>query len=163
MQTATAVTQSRNPGSRWLAWTILSVCGAWLVVTGALWLVTGTSLPTINVRWGPSVTADQRVQLEQELSLVLHEPGNERTGRYFVTRSDAETLKRIVVHPLVEDTAFVSRSTFVLEGAPYVRTWIGDRMTLLKQPSLWLLGLLGVLASAATLVWSRISRRPARA
>lgn len=140
---------------RWLPKGILCISAAWLVVTGMLWMVTGKSLPTINVRWSPSVTAEQRRQLEQDFSLVLQEPGNERTGRYFVTDPSQENLKRIVVHPQVEDTAFVSRSTFVLEGAPTVHTWIGDRVRILKNPLVLYASILGLVASAAALVVRR--------
>jgi hypothetical protein len=152
---ANSTAQPPNSGGRLLAKIVLYVCGAWLVVVGVLYVTTGSTVPTINVRWAASVTAEQRRQLEQQMSLVLQEPGNERTGRYFVTQPTVENLKQIVINPMVEDTAFVSRSTFVLEGAPQVHMWMGDRVRILK--SLTLLGLcaIGVVASAATLVFRR--------
>jgi hypothetical protein len=54
----------------------------------------------------------------------------------------------------VEDTAHISRSTFVLENAPYGHMWIGDRIPVLKRSDLMYLSILGCLAGAATLVTS---------
>jgi hypothetical protein len=108
----------------------------------------------VNERWASSVTADQRVQAEHDLLLILREPAVGRTGRYYVTQSDAQTLRRIVADPLVEDTAHISRSTFVLENAPYGHMWIGDRIPVLKRSDLMYLSILGCLAGAATLVTS---------
>ena len=150
---ASATSQRSIP--RWLAWSVLTVSAAWLILTGSLWLATGKSLPVINVRWASSVTADQRVQAEHELSLILREPASGRTGTYYVTQFDEQALKRIVVHPLVEDTAHISRSTFVLENAPYGHSWIGDSVPVLKRSDLRYLSVLGFLAGAATLVTSR--------
>ena len=136
---------------RWLAWSVLTPSAGWLIFTGSLWLVTGKSLPLVNVRWAASVNAERRVQAERELSLILREPAAGRTGTYYVTQTDEQSLKRIVTHPLVEDTAHISRSSFVLEGAPYARRWVGDDWTVLKQPGLFFAALVGVLVAAAVL------------
>jgi hypothetical protein len=152
---ANSPTSSPGSGGRLLAKSVLYVCGAWLVIVGILYVATGSTLPTINVRWAPSVTAEQRMQLEQQFSLVLQEPGNQRTGRYFVTDPTVENLKQIVISPMVEDTAFVSRSTFVLEGAPQVHMWMGDRVRILKNLVLLGLCVIGVVASAGTLLFRR--------
>jgi hypothetical protein len=146
---------SRRSVPRWLAWSVLTISAVWLILTGSLWLLTGKSLPLIQVRWASSVTAEQRVQVERELSLILREPAAGRTGTYYVTQSDEQTLKRIVSHRLVEDTAHVSRSRFVLEDAPYGRLWIGDTVPVLKRSDLRYLSVLGFLAGAATLITSR--------
>lgn len=137
---------------RWLAWPALIVCGSWLLGIGLLWVVTSKSVPTINVRWAPSVTSRQRVQAERELSIVLREPKEDRTGIYFVARSDPETLRRIVLSPLVEDTAFVGRRTFALEHPPYARMWIGDRYRFLKRTDLLYLSALGAVVALAVLL-----------
>lgn len=149
--TNTAATSERSV-PRWVAWPVLIVCGGWLILTGLLWVVTGRTLPTINVRWASSVTGQQRVQIERELSLVLREPREERTGSYFVTQPDEQTLKKIVLHPLIEDTAFVSRGSFVLEHAPYARMWMGDRYPFLKRSELIYFSVLGCLAAGAVLL-----------
>ena len=137
---------------RWLAWPVLLVCGSWLLVTGLLWVATSTSVPTINVRWAPSVTSRQRVQAERELSIVLREPKEDRTGIYFVPRSDPEILRKIVLSPLVEDTAFVGRRSFALDHPPYARMWIGDRYRFLKRTDLLYLSALGCLVAVAALL-----------
>ena len=137
---------------RWLAWPVLIVCGAWLLGTGLLWIVTSRSVPTINVRWARSVTSRQRVQAERELSIVLREPKEDRTGVYFVPRSDPATLKKIVLSPLVEDTAFVGRRTFDLQNAQYAHMWIGDRYRFLKRTDLMYLSVLGCLVAGAVLL-----------
>jgi hypothetical protein len=147
-----ATPTSERSVPKWLALSVFTVSAAWLILTGSLWLATGKSFPLINVRWGSSVSAEQRVQAERELGLILREPAARRTGTYYVTQYDEQMLKRIVTHPLVEDTAHVSRSTFVLEGAPYARWWIGDRWTVLKQPVLFFATVVGGLATAAVLL-----------
>ena len=115
-------------------------------------MVTSQSVPTINVRWAHSVTSRQRVQAERELSIVLHEPKEDRTGIYFVPRSDPETLKKIVLSPLVEDTAFVGRRTFDLQNAQYAHMWIGDRYRFLKRTDLMYLSVLACLVAGAVLL-----------
>ena len=137
---------------RWVAWPVFVVCGAWLLAIGILWVVTGKTVPTINVRWAASVTSQQRVQTERELSIVLREPQRDRTGIYFVPQADKETLKKIVLHPLVEDTAFVGRRTFELEHAPSARMWLGDRYRFLKRSDLMYLSALGCLIASAVLL-----------
>jgi hypothetical protein len=133
----------------------LTVSAAWLILTGSLWLLTGKSLPVVNVRWAPSVNAEQRLQAEYQLSLILIEPAAGRTGTYYVTQSDQRTLKRIVGDPRVDDTAHISRSTFVLENAPYRHMWMGDTVPVFKRSDLRYLSVLGFLAGAATLITSR--------
>jgi hypothetical protein len=101
----------------------------WPIVLGLLWLMTGETVPLIDVRWVAGTTAEQRVATERELSLAWQEAKEPGTVRYFLLDAGKENLERIVMHPLVEDTAHVNRGTFVLENPSTARTWIGDRFT----------------------------------
>ena len=120
-----------------LAFAALVVCAIWPMTVAVMWLATGRTVPTINVRWVPNVSDEQRSQIEQELSLVWQQAKEPRTVSYFLMETNQQNLEKIVRHPLVEDTAFIDRASFVLSNPPGARTWIGDRFT-----SPWLSGLL---------------------
>jgi hypothetical protein len=90
-------------------------------------VTTGEEVPTINVRWAPGIADEQRSRAERELSLFWYEPQAPGTVRYFLIDANKQSLEQIVRHPLVEDTHFINRGTFVLENAPRARMWVGDR------------------------------------
>lgn len=121
--------------SRTLALALFAVCTGWQATIGVLWLTTGQTLPTVNIRWVRGITAEDRSRAEKDLSLVVHQSKEPGTKSYFLLDPTEQNLRRIVLLPFVEDTAFINRGTFSLEGAPSVRMWFGDRHTM---P--WLLG-----------------------
>jgi hypothetical protein len=109
-------------------------------------------LPTINVRWVPGLTGEQRSATEDELSLVWHEPKEPGTANYFVIDASQQNLQRIVVHPLIEDTAFINRSSFVLERQPSARMWVGHQFKTPWPSALLYLSLFGCLMSGVLLI-----------
>jgi hypothetical protein len=110
-----------------------------------LWVTTGEKVPTIHVRWVSGITGEQRSRAERELSLVWCEPKETGTARYFLIDANKHSLEQIVVHPLVEDTHFINRGTFILENAPYGRMWVGDRFTSPWPSALLYVSLIGCL------------------
>lgn len=116
-----------------------------------MWLATGKTVPTINVRWVPNVSDEQRSQTERDLSLVWQESKEPRTVSYFLMETNQQNLENIVRHPLVEDTAFIDRASFVLNNPPSARTWIGDRFTSPWPSGLLYMSLLGCLIAGAAL------------
>jgi hypothetical protein len=108
-------------------------------------VTTGEKVPTINVRWVAGTTGEQQSRAERELSLVWCEPKEPRTMTYFILDANRHSLEQIVVHPLVEDTHFINRGTFVLENAPLARMWVGDRFTSPWPSALLYVSLIGCL------------------
>jgi hypothetical protein len=117
---------------------------------GLLWVTTARTVPLIKVRWVPGVADGTRATTERDLSLVWRAPNEPRTVTYLLIDSNRENIRRIVHHPLVEDTAFIDRVAYTLTNAPSARTWAGARFT---TPWPWALlsasvfGLLGCLIS----------------
>jgi hypothetical protein len=145
------VTQGRIRSNR-LGLAALVICAIWPITLGILWLVTGRTVPTINVRWVPGVPDEQRSQAERDLSLIWLEPKEPRTVTYFLMDAGEQKLEQIVRHPLIEDTAFIDRATFVLTNAPAARTWMGDRFTTPWPSALLYVSLVGCLISGVVLV-----------
>ena len=137
---------------------LFAVCATWLVTVGVLWLTTGRTVPTVNVRWVSGIVDESRSTAERDLSLVLHEPSSPDTASYFLTDANPSNVERIVLHPLVEDTAGLNRGSFALEDPQYVRMWIGDRFTTLRRPALLYLSVFGCLFSGAILGLGMIRR-----
>src|SRR5688572_33088138 len=96
---------------------------------GLLWVTTARTVPLIKVRWVPGVADGKRAAAERELSLVWRDSTEPRTVTYLLMDSNRENVRRIVQHPLVEDTAFIDRAAYVLTAAPSERTWVGDPWT----------------------------------
>lgn len=134
---------------------LLAVCAAWPLALAVLWVASGKTVPTIHVRWVQGVTGAQRSATEGELSLVWHEARDPGTASYVLDDASVQNVQRIVGHPLVEDTAFVNRSSFVLENAPQAHTWAGDEFTT-RWPSAFLyLSLIACLALGVDLLLRR--------
>src|SRR5688572_20641909 len=108
------------------AWVL---CAIWPSIVGILWLTTNTTVPPVKVRWAPGVADDTRADAERDLSLVWRAQDEPRTVTYVVMDSNAENIRRIVQHPLVEDTAFIDRTSYTLSHPSTMRTWAGDRFT----------------------------------
>jgi len=146
---------------------LFAVCAAWLVTVGAMWLTTG---PTVKVRWVSGIADESRSTAERELFLVLHglmTPASEdiateddrtpRTESYFLTDANTPNVERIVLHPLIEDTAGINRGTFALEPKS-LRMWLDDRIATLRFPALLYLSVFGCLFSGAELRLGLIRR-----
>ena len=131
------------------------VCAIWPVSMGILWLGTGRTVPMINIRWVPSITEEQRLQAERDLAVVWHEPREPGTVTYFLPEADPQNSLRIVVHPLVEDTAFIDRRTGELENPPQARMWMGDRFTTPWPSALLYASLFGCAIIAVQIVLRR--------
>ena len=102
-------------------------CALWPAIVGILWVTTSRTVPLVKVRWVPGVADDTRAATARDLSLVWRLRDESRTETYLLQDSTTENIRRIVQHPLVEDTAFIDRSAYALRHAPAVRTWAGDR------------------------------------
>ena len=116
-----------------------------------LWVTTGKKVPTINVRWVPGITDEQRSRAERELSLIWYEPKEPGTARYFLIDGSKHSLEQIVGHPLVADTHFINRGTFVVENAPRARVWVGDRCTSPLPSALLYVSLIGCVISSVVI------------
>src|SRR5688500_10293623 len=128
-----------SPAYRWLRTqtfvrAALVVCAIWPLLMGVLWVTTAKTVPLVKVRWVPGVADEKRAATERELSLVWRDSTEPRTVTYLLMDSNRENVRRIVQHPLVEDTAFIDRAAYVLTDAPSERTWVGDRVAM---PWLW--------------------------
>lgn len=147
---------TRQRGSRSQSWPatparwLFGVSAVWLLAVAGLWVATVKTVPVVNVRWVPRITGTERVEAEMTLSLVLFEPKEPGTASYFLPDADTSVLKQIVIHPLVEDTAFINRGSFVLDNAPSQQMWIGDRFRALRL--LLYLGVCGFAGSALVLL-----------
>ena len=141
---------------------LLATCSAWLITLTVFWFTTGQLALTIHVRWVPDTTNGQRGRAETELSLVLHETREPSTASYFLLNTEPPNLKRIVLHPFVEDTAFIDRGSFALEHPPQNHMWIGDQFVILQSRSLLYLSILGWVVSLAALTVPLFLRSPPR-
>ena len=127
----TNMASSPTEAARWPR-PVLLVCVGWLLLVGVLWVATGRDVPVIHVRWAPSVTADERTQMETKFGFLVDRHLDGRTWRYIALTTDEPTLKAIVIDPRVDDTAFVGRGDFKLDHPPTVRLWAGRQFPALE-------------------------------
>lgn len=113
--------------SRTIILAVCGVCAIWPGIFGILWMTTARTVPIVKVRWVAGVADDTRAATERDLALVWRAPNEPRTVTYLLMDSNPENIRRIVHHPLVEDTAFIDRAAYALTNAPTERTWAGDR------------------------------------
>jgi hypothetical protein len=125
------------------------------VTLGILFFATSRAVSNINIRWVPGITEEQRLQAERDLSVVWHEAREPRTVTYFLLDADLANLRKIVTHPLVEDTAFINRGTLVLENSPPAIMWIGNQFSTVWTSALLYGSLIGCVISAALIVLRR--------
>ena len=137
----------------------LVACAVWPVIMGLLWVTTARTVPLIKVRWVPGVADEQRTATERELSLVWRDSTEPRTVTYLLMDADRENLRRIVQHPLVEDTAFIDRAAYALTNAPAERTWAGDRFTASWPWALLYVSVFGLVASLIPLLYRSRDQR----
>jgi hypothetical protein len=73
----------------------------------------------INIRWVPGVSESVRRTAEATLQLRGGEAGDPRTWTYSLSDHSREAIRRVVTHPLVEDTNHIDRRRFrILIDAP---------------------------------------------
>jgi hypothetical protein len=70
--------------------------------------------PSINVRWGQSVTSNERLLLEQQYGLERARPLEDRTWRYELVNGTQANLSALIRDPRVSDTAGLDRQTGAL-------------------------------------------------
>jgi hypothetical protein len=138
-----------------LPWVAFLVCAVSPITMGILFFATSKAVSTINIRWVTGITEAQRQQAERELSVVWQEAREPRTVRYFLIDADQANLRKIVVHSLVEDTAYINRGTLVLEDAPPALMWIGSQFSTAWPSVLLYTSLIGCVISAASIVRRR--------
>ena len=126
-------------------------CG-WMALVVGLWVGTRHPQPTVNVRWKATASARERSSAARDLSLLLDTPRDEGTGTYFVLDASRDTIRRIVLHPLIEDTAFIDRGTFTLRRAPTAPMWAGDRFPIVTRPAIFYLAFVGAVVSGVILL-----------
>ncbi len=132
--------------ARAIAWLVVGyvVAGgvsAWLL----LWVIPAGPVP-INVRWKADVTDARRAELEREFHLTEGHPTEGATGStwaYLLTVPSTESIRGIVQHPSVDDTAHINRVRFRPEFA-YDRT----------RRVIFYTGILAALGALATLFWA---------
>ncbi len=87
----------------------------------------------LNVRWAPELAADEMARTERSLGLVRDVAVGERAWRYLVGDRSEDSLRAIVLHPLVEDTGGIDRRTLAIESVS-AAGWRAFRVALI----LWL-------------------------
>jgi hypothetical protein len=142
-------------GLRALARVAFLLCAAWPIAMGVMFFATAKAVPTINIRWVAQMSEAQRLQAEHDLSVVWQQARERRTVRYFLIDADRANLRRIVTHPLVEDTAYINRGTLVLEDAPPALIWGGNRFSTGWPLTLLYASLIGCVICAALILRGR--------
>jgi len=148
------VAQERVASSA-LARVAFLLCAVWPVIVAVLFMTTSRAVSSINIRWVAGITEAQQQQAEHDLSVVWKEAREPRTVSYFLIDADQANLRKIVTHPLVEDTAYINRGTLVLENAPPALMWIGTRFAMPGLSVLLYTSLLGCVICAAWIVRRR--------
>ena len=134
-------------------------CSAWLALVALLRLTTARPVPIINVRWAKDASLEAREKTARDLSLVLDKSRERDTASYFVLDAHPENLGRVVMNPLVEDTAYIDRNTFILVHPPSAQMWLGDRHPALKLRVLIYVSLTGFIVSGIALEVDPARRR----
>ena len=91
------------------------VVGAIVAALAAGWILSRTLADgpvPINVRWKADVTEARRAALEQELRLTAGHPTEGTTWTYLLTDPSTDSIRGIVQHPSVDDTAHINRIRF---------------------------------------------------
>jgi hypothetical protein len=107
-------------------WRALALLVAGFVVTGALaaWLLSLAITPQpvpLHIRWKTDVGDAERASLEQQFHVIEGHRTEGTTFVYLLTDPSTESIRAIVQHPRVDDTAHINRIRFRPEFA-YDRT-----------------------------------------
>ena len=98
--------------------------------------LTGAPAPNIEVHWDASVSESARERLERRFQLVNRSSTPDVTGSYDLVDTSASNIAALLAQPGVAATTFLDAQTFsVSPDAPQgiVRTWIGDRIPVIKR------------------------------
>ena len=83
----------------------------------------------MNVRWAPAVDVFTQHESERAHGLVPQREVSERAWEYFLADVSRPSIERIVRDPAIEDTHFINRATFRINGngkrGPYPAKWHG--------------------------------------
>ena len=123
-----------HAGVQWLLLGIL--ISAYLAAASLAWLhfTQGPPAQRVNIRWAPSVTAEERARIERDAGLVDPRPFEGRTWQYFLRRRSRAAIQRLISDPRVEDTFHIDRAALRVQVdranlSPRLRTWLeSDRV-----------------------------------
>lgn len=98
-------------------WRALALLVVGFVVTGALaaWLLSTAITPQpvpIHIRWKTDVGDTERASLEQQFHVVDGHRTEGTTFVYLLTDPSTASIRTIVQHPRVDDTAHINRIRF---------------------------------------------------
>ncbi len=91
------------------------------VAAGVLLKAMSAGPVPVNVRWKPDVNDSRRLELETQLHLTEGHPTEGSTWAYRLTDPSTDSIRTLVEHPSVDDTAHINRIRFRPEFA-YDRT-----------------------------------------
>jgi hypothetical protein len=113
-QHISVINHGARPHRRKWAW--IAVAAAVLTI-GALVRVTVTD-PRVHIRWQDGLTPTARAALERQYDLRNGTPieGTATTWRYELGDPSRETLRALLDHPSVDDTAYIDRDALTSEG-----------------------------------------------
>ena len=106
--------------------------GILILMLGALCALAANGLSSrrpayVNVRWAPAVDVFTQHEAERTHGLVPQREVVERTWEYYLADVSRPSIERIVRDPAVEDTHFINRNSFRINGngkrGPYPVRW----------------------------------------
>ena len=106
--------------------------GLLILILGALCALAGNWLSSrrpayVNVRWAPAIDVFRQNEAERTHGLVPQREVAERTWEYYLTNVSEPNIERIVRDPAIEDTHFIDRVSFRVNGngkrGPYPAKW----------------------------------------
>ena len=125
-----------SPELRRLAIVFASTSACLIVVLLLVRSLTGTFAPNISVSWIPSVSESAREQLERQFQLEKRGYNEGATWSYDLVDTSSENIAVLLAEPSIVTTTFLDSQTFsVALDAPQgvTRTWLGDRIPILKR------------------------------
>ena len=124
------------------------------IITGLTYAFLSVSVPTVpvvmHVRWKPTVSSEERIELERRFTLTAGELDSGTTWKYALIDASTDNIKALIQHEAVEDTAHLNRVRYRPELAQ-------DRQRRLPAYA----AATGVVGCAALLLMAAIRRRVA--
>ena len=134
--------------TRAIAWLFVGFVVSGGLAAGLLLMTTPVEPIPLNVRWKSDVTDARRADLERELRLIEGRLTEGTTWAYRLTDPSTASIRGIVQHPEVDDTAHINRIRFRPEFA-YDRT----------RRVIFYSGFLASPGAIATVIWAALRRR----
>jgi hypothetical protein len=97
---------------RAISFLVIGLAGLWWGGGWLLSIVVPVQPVPINIRWNAEVDDKRRVDLERQFHLIDGQHAEGTTWSYLLTDPSSETIRTIVEHPNVDDTAHVDRVEF---------------------------------------------------